>query len=112
MRERLPGRRPSEVIEFNHIETNGNRSPFVATVGRYLDGRVGEVFLDAPRADSAVGILCHDAAVVMSIALQHGASIQELKDSVARTKLEAGQPQSVIGSALDVIAETMKEDIQ
>lgn len=103
MRNRLPPRRASEVIEFTHIETNGNKSPYVATIGQYPDGRIGEVFLDAPKKDSAVGILCHDAAVLISIALQHGVEIGEMQEAVARTKIEDGLPQSVIGTTLDVL---------
>jgi hypothetical protein len=48
-RERLPNRRVSELVDFEHA---GRR--WTLTVGRFADGRVGEVFLDAPKA-SAIG---------------------------------------------------------
>ncbi len=104
MRERLPDRRASEVMEFNHIETNGNKSPFTSTVGFYPDGRIGEMFIYAQKSDSAIGLICHDAAVLISIALQCGATIDELRASVARTAMDGGKPQSIIGTALDVLA--------
>lgn len=104
MCERLPGRRASEVLEFHHIEANGNKSPFTSTIGFYADGRIGEMFIYAQKADSAIGLICHDAAVLISIALQCGATIEELRSSVARTSIEGGRPQSIIGTALDVLA--------
>ncbi|BCH33212.1 hypothetical protein MesoLjLc_51420 [Mesorhizobium sp. L-8-10] len=106
----MPPRRPSRVVGFEHTEANGNKSKFVGTFGFYLDGRLGEVFIDAPKNDSQIGAICHDAAVVLSIALQHGASIAELRDAVARTKLERGQPQSVIGTVIDVMAKEETAD--
>jgi hypothetical protein len=66
-RSRLPDRREAEMIEFEH----GGRK-WTATVGRFEDGRLAEIFLHAPR-DSAVLALAQDAAILASIALQHGA---------------------------------------
>ena len=109
MRMRLPNRRRSEVIEVKHTETNGSKTPYVLTAGFYEDDRVGEVFIDAPKADSTLGIICHDSAVLISIALQHGATVKEMQASVARTKLKGGLPQSVIGTVLDVLARVEKE---
>ena len=105
MRERLRHRRYSEVVEFDHFEVNGSRTPYTSTIGYYEDGRIGEMFIYAQKGDSAIGLICHDAAVLISIALQYGASITEMQDAVARTQTDAGRPQSVIGTALDVLAE-------
>jgi hypothetical protein len=108
MREKLPERRQSETFEIEHIETTGARSPYVLTIGQYPDGRIGEVFVDSPKNGSTLGLICHDAAVLISIALQHGATIEEMRSAVARQSdeiLAAGEaPQSVIGSVLDEIA--------
>ena len=46
-RERLPNRRVSELVDFEH----GGRK-WTLTVGRFADGRVGEVFLDTPKANA------------------------------------------------------------
>lgn len=106
-RERLPERRRSVTIDIVHIETNGISQPYLITLGLYADGRVGEVFIDSPKNGSTLGLICHDAAVVISIALQHGAPVEELRMSVARHSddiLSPGEhPQSVIGSVLDAI---------
>jgi hypothetical protein len=66
-RQRLPDRRGAELIEFEH---GGRR--WTATVGRFEDGRLAEVFLHAPK-DSPLLALAQDAAIIASIALQHGA---------------------------------------
>lgn len=108
MRERLPSRRRSETFDIVHEDTSGAKSPYLLTVGLYDDDRIGEVFIDSPKNGSTLGLICHDAAVVISIALQHGASIEELRASVARQSddiLANGHaPQSVIGSVLDEMA--------
>jgi hypothetical protein len=56
MRERLPDRREAELVDFTHA---GRR--WTLTTGRFPDGRVGEVFLDTPKA-SALGEIAADAA--------------------------------------------------
>jgi len=65
MRERLPNRRHAETFS---VEAMGLK--FRATVGRYPDGRIGEIFLTNHKAGSAAGIMASDAAVMASIALQ------------------------------------------
>ena len=61
-RERLPNRRVSELVDFEHA---GRK--WTLTVGRFADGRVGEVFLDTPKA-SAIGEIAADAAIAASVA--------------------------------------------
>jgi hypothetical protein len=69
-RERLPNRRVSELVDFEH---GGRR--WTLTVGRFADGRVGEVFLDTPKA-SAIGEIAADAPIAASVAFQHGAPLE------------------------------------
>ena len=52
------------------------------TVGRFADGRVGEVFLDTPKA-SAIGEIAADAAIAASVAFQHGAPLETLRHALA-----------------------------
>lgn len=112
-RERLPQRRRTETFDIQHVETSGASSPYVLSVGLYDNGRIGEVFIDSPKNGSTLGLICHDAAVLISIALQHGASIEELRSSVARQSDDilspGGLPQSVIGSVLDELARKQEE---
>jgi len=95
-RERLPNRRPAISTGFVR---DGAR--FEMTAGYYPDGRPGEVFLSADRANSLLDFLMSDAAILASFALQFGASIDDLRHAVKRDS--AGNPQSPIGAALDRI---------
>ena len=75
-RRRLPDRRAADVFDFEH---EGRR--WTATIGRFPDGDVSEVFLDtkpSPLADMA-----QDAAILASIALQHGASLATVHHAIA-----------------------------
>ena len=76
-RERLPDRRGAELVDFEH----GGR-PWTLTVGRFVDSRVGEVFLDTPKA-SAIGEIAADAAIAASVAFQHGAPLETVRHALA-----------------------------
>ncbi len=95
-RVRLPNRRASVSTSFNR---DGAR--FEMTAGFYPDGRTGEVFLNADRANSLLDFLMSDAAIAVSLALQYGASLDELRHAMKRDS--RGQPSSPIGEALDRI---------
>jgi hypothetical protein len=97
-RKRLPNRRASESFSF---ELAGLR--FVATVSRFDDGSIGEVFLTNHRVNSGAGIMASDQAVLASLALQFGCPIETLRRAMMRNA--AGQATSPIGRALDLIAE-------
>jgi len=93
----LPNRRECEGFD---IEALGLR--FHATVGRFADGRLAEVFITNHKAGSMAGILASDSAVLCSIALQYGAPLDELRHALKRDG--RGEPASPIGAALDRIA--------
>jgi hypothetical protein len=61
-RDRLPNRRPAVTTAFDR---DGSR--YEMTVGYYPDGRVGEVFLSADRANSLLDFLMSDAAILASL---------------------------------------------
>jgi hypothetical protein len=95
-RDRLPDRRSAISTSF---ERDGAR--FEMTAGFYPDGRPGEIFLNADRANSLLDFLMSDAAILASIAMQYGASLDELRHAMKRdTRGEASSP---IGTALDRI---------
>ena len=77
-RKRLPNRRPS------HTETlEVSNQVFEATVGfEPASGEPQELFLNAGKEGSMLNSLLADAAVVISIALQHGISAEALSKSV------------------------------
>ena len=100
-RELLPQRRASENIT---IEANGVF--MTVTVGRYDDGRPGEVFTSDIKAGTAADSLLRDAAIVLSFALQHGASPVAMQSAVTRDR--DGAPASFVGSLIDeLVKETL-----
>jgi ribonucleoside-diphosphate reductase alpha chain len=96
-RERLPTRHASEQIAF----TCGGFK-FIATVSRFLNGRLGEIFLTNGKCGSDSDISARDAAVVASIALQHGVPIEVLRKAVLRDC--QGRPSGPLGAVLDLLA--------
>ena len=76
-RERLPNRRQSEAIDF----VLGKRR-WTLTLSRFRDGRPAEIFLDGARVDQ-VSELAQESAIVASLALQSGCSIETLTHALA-----------------------------
>jgi hypothetical protein len=70
-RERLPNRRASRLFDFDSM---GMR--FTASVSRYPDSRIAELFIDNHKAGSGIGTLVRDLAIVFSFAVQHGADVE------------------------------------
>ncbi|WP_442755873.1 hypothetical protein ACNHKD_04245 [Methylocystis sp. JAN1] len=97
IRRRLPNRRASETIGF---EFRG--APYAVTFSRFEDGDLGEVFIDC-QSKGATPLDCDakDVAVALSLALQHGAPIAEIR--AALTREANGQPVGVAGAVLDLI---------
>ena len=93
-RERLPNRRASEIFDFESMTMR-----FTASVSRYPDGRISELFLDNHKAGSAIGTLVRDMAILLSFAAQHGGAIRK---SLCRDS--AGRALGPIGAALDLLA--------
>jgi hypothetical protein len=94
VRDRLPNRRCAISTSF---ERDG--AHFEMTAGFYPDGRVGEVFVNADRANSLLDFLMSDAAILASLALQYGAPLDEIRHALKRDG--RGQAASPIGAALD-----------
>jgi hypothetical protein len=98
MRERLTNRRASENFTF---ELDGLR--FTATVSRFPDGRLSELFLNNHKAGNQVDTNARDAAILLSFALQHGADIDAIRKALCRDS--RGRALGPIGKALDLLAE-------
>jgi ribonucleoside-diphosphate reductase alpha chain len=97
IRRRLANRRQCETFEF---ETGGLK--YVCSIGRFPDGRIGEVFLTNHRVNSQAGIMASDQAVLASLALQHGCPFETLRRALMRNS--AGHATSPIGCAFDLLA--------
>jgi hypothetical protein len=91
-RERLPNRRGHELLDFEHA---GFR--FTAGVGRFPDGRLAEIFLNGAKIGTPIDVNARDAAIVASLALQHGAAPDELRRALTRNgDGSAGGPLAVL----------------
>ena len=97
-RERLPNRRASESFA---IECE--RIGYAVTISRFRDGRLAEIFLSSAKAGSASDAAAKDAAVVCSIALQHGVPAAAIRHALLRNV--QGAASSPLGVALDQIAD-------
>ena len=84
-RDRLPDRRACETSSFEHAGAD-----FIMSIGRYPDGRVGEVFIGAGHANSALDALASDAAIAISFALQHGADLAAIRAAMKRSASDRG----------------------
>ena len=92
-RRRLPMRRGAVALELEH---GGHR--FRLQIGRYPDGGLGEVFVDMHKGGSTLDALAADAAILISLLLQHGASPDEIH---ALRRFPNGAPASLIGAVVD-----------
>ncbi len=93
-RRRLPNRRACESFTF---ELGGLR--FTASVGRFPDGSIGEVFLTNHKSGNQSDTNARDAAIILSFALQYGADIQEIRKALCRDS--QGRALGPLGAALD-----------
>ncbi len=107
IRRDLPSRRHSVTYA---TEWDGHQ--ITVTVGYYLDGAPGEVFADV--AKGALRATLSDACTVISIALQHGISPDDLAKSIGKVPVmewdaatqamaEVERPASPIGAVLDIL---------
>jgi hypothetical protein len=76
---------------------------YTCTLGRYPDGRIGEVFLNDHKSDSASDANARDAAIVCSLALQNGVPLETIRRALLRDS--QGHPSTLLGYALDIVAE-------
>lgn len=115
-REKMPDRRAGDTLEVDHFLPDGNLMPLVLMIGRYADGRIGEVFIEFefPRQKTAQTALGHDVATLISIALQYGAPLQVLRDAMGRSPVNTmgnmvERPHTLIGTVLDALTATSKD---
>ena len=98
MRERLRNRRLAETFD---LEVAGLR--YTCTVGRFDDGRIGELFLTNHKSNSQADTNARDSAIVFSFAVQHGADPEAIRRALCRDS--NGNASGPLGRALDLIAE-------
>ena len=96
-RERLPQRRAHELLEFEHAGI-----PYVAGVGRFADGRLAEIFLNAGKVGAAIETHARDAAITVSLLLQHGCPPETIRHALTRNR--DGTAAGPLGMLLDRLA--------
>ena len=98
VRERQPNRRACESFSFEHGGMN-----YVASIARYDDGRLAEIFLTNHKVGSDADAAAKDSAVVCSIAFQHGVLAETICKALLRDS--RGNPSSPLGAALDLLVD-------
>ena len=78
-RATLPNRRAAETFEVKH----GSHAVTV-TVGYYANGSLGEVFVSDPKVGSSMEAIARDAAVLLSIAIQHHVPLETIRHAITR----------------------------
>jgi hypothetical protein len=78
------------------------RIHYYVTHGMFASGEAAEIFISGNKPTSETAQIVSDAGVILSIALQSGASLDVLRHAVARNR--DGSPVTIIGAALDVVS--------
>ena len=95
-RKNLPSRRPAATLTLVH-----RNQPLTMTAGFHDDGTLGEVFIDVAKSGTDLAHVAHDAAVAISLGLQHGVPIEAIQHAVARDS--NGAPSSILGVVVDAL---------
>jgi hypothetical protein len=103
-RNRLPDRRRSETFAVQHPgDLSFKPVQYNVSIGYDGVGHPLEVFISCHKLTTSQDIAGRDIAILISMALQHGASIDSL--SAAMTRGDQGEPQGVAGAVLDLLKE-------
>lgn len=94
-RYRLPGRRAHWLFRF---ECDGQS--YTGGIGRFEDGRIAEVFINGTKVGTAAETNAQDAAIVASLALQHGCPIETIQHALARSGGAAGPLATLLSKVL------------
>ena len=97
MRHVLPQRRAAETFNIRFWN-----QPLTVTVGFYADGTPGEVFIDGGKTGQDLQNTARDAAVVLSLAMQHGTPIEAIRHAVTRNGF--GSAASILGAVVDALS--------
>jgi ribonucleoside-diphosphate reductase alpha chain len=86
-RERLPNRRKG----YTQKAVVGGHKVYLRT-GEYIDGRLGEIFIDMHKEGAAFRSLMNSFAIAVSIGLQYGVPLEEFVEAFAYTRFEPSGP--------------------
>jgi len=104
-RQPLPQRRSCETFK---LRFGGQNAAYHVTLGYYDHGmtQIGEIFIATHKAGSGAEALARDCAILMSLAIQHGCAVETM--AAALTREETGEPSTIAGAVVDVIARMPK----
>jgi hypothetical protein len=57
---------------------------YCATISRFENGQLGEIFLTSNKAGSQADTAARDSAILVSLALQHGAELETIRQGLYR----------------------------
>ena len=97
-RRRLPNRRGHELLSFEH-----GGIYYTAGFGRFENGELAEIFLNAHKHGTAVDVSARDAAIAASLLLQHGCHVDTLRKALTRNS--DGSASGPLAGALDLLVE-------
>jgi ribonucleoside-diphosphate reductase alpha chain len=86
-RHRLPNRRKG----YTQKATVGGHKVYLRT-GEYVDGQLGEIFIDMHKEGAAFRSLMNSFAIAVSIGLQYGVPLEEFVEAFAYTRFEPSGP--------------------
>lgn len=115
-RTRLPNRRETTTIEIEHYTPQGDPQPLQISIGVYDDGTPAEVFIEVPYQLNRTfnALLGKDVATLISIALQHGAQLDELQAAMGRGEINVmgamvDRPHTLAGAVLDAMVKELAQ---
>jgi ribonucleoside-diphosphate reductase alpha chain len=63
---------------------------YTGGIGRFDDGRIAEIFINGSKVGTAAETGAQDAAIVASLALQHGCPVETIQHALVRLGSSAG----------------------
>lgn len=104
-RVRLAGRHDSRTLGIRYADMGGMIVKAYVTYSTDEDsadaGGISEVFIVASKPGSAAEAALRDAGIVLSLALQHGATLADIARSLTRN--EDGTPGGPVGVVVDAV---------
>ena len=98
MRRPLPNRRLSETFKFRF---RAQRAAYHVTTGYFPDNTLGEIFLSTNQTGSQTEADARDFAILMSLLLQHGCTLDTIRGAVTREI--NGDPSTLAGAVTDLL---------
>lgn len=95
MRTELPPRRLSVTSKLSHVRADGSDLHVIATFGIDHQHKVREVFCSSFKDGADIRAFVMDACVCLSLLLQHGYSVQDLRGKMTPT------PRSLLATLVD-----------